>query len=303
MIDSPRWLRIVIVGALVALPLLVVCTTDRLEHPVDLAMESWSTWSALAFLAMLGPGQWRAAIGGTLYLIVLGFAALFLFRWFRPVDFVSWNTFLNIDVWAVGFRLIKGWCVIRILSMVTGLEFIDPRTKARPRWSILRWFYLMIVLAVLLQTAVAETNWNAELSVVHAEGADAAGPLPEPPVVTTRRVWFGIQSAELLFIPFVPLLCAAWMLAGRSWRLLLFPALGGISIASYALAELAFQQAVYEESWSRALYPALKKEWALLGTVSWFAYGFSAILVLWMGFRWTDYWTKVPSVPQADTSQ
>jgi hypothetical protein len=300
------------VAVIVAIPLWVVCITDRLEYPFDVGMESWSTWTALAFLAMLGPGQWRAAIVGIVYVVALGIVSLLLFRWLRPLDFVSWNTFLDIDVWAIGFRLIKGWCVIRILSMLTGLEFIDPHSIRKPRWTILRWFYFMVVLAVLLQTSVAETNWNAELSVIHAEGEIADGPLPEPPIVTTRRVWFGIQAAELLFVPFVPLLCAAWTLAGKRWRWLMFPVFGGITIASYALADVAFQGAVYQEAWARALYPTVKKEWALLGTVSWFAYGFSAILIPWMGFRWTDYWTtdlrttddraEIPSVSQAESS-
>lgn len=283
------------------MPLLYLCTTEGLDDQVHVAIEDWCTWTALAFLAMLGPGQWRTAIGGVIYLVALACAALYLFRWFRPVSFVSWDTFLNIDVWAIGFRLIKGWCVIRILSMVTGLEFIDPQRNVQPRWSILRWFYLMIVMAILLQTMVAEMNWHAGMSSIHAEGASAAGPLPELPDVTSRRVWLGIQSAELLFVPFVPLLCAAWMLAGKRWRWLLFPLLGGITIAWNALSDVVFWETVYQETWARDLYAGLKKDWALFGTASWFAYGFSAILIPWMGYRWTDYWSKYPSVTQAQS--
>jgi hypothetical protein len=77
----------------------------------------------------------------------------------------------------------------------------------------------------------------------------------------------------------------------------MFPVLAAITIAEYALAEILVLEA------TKSLYSSvIEKEWALWGTFYWFAYGFAAILVPFMGFRWTDYWRRFPRSPSSNAS-
>lgn len=286
----PRWTRILVVAVLIASPILVFLWEDVSDRLV-FSVVAWSGWSAIAFVAVQGPGQWRNIIGGILYGLVLAVIVLMLYSSYRPTDFVSWDTFWNIDFPFYVSDLIVSWCLLRMLSMLTGIEIIDPNTRPRPRWSLARWMFLMVVLAVLIQVSMLRMNFAAEMSAVHFDKSNV-GPLPESPIVTSRRAWLDIQLAEMLFVPFVPILAAGWMLAGRPWRWLMFPFFAALTIAEYALAEVLFLEA------TKSLYStAIDKEWALWGTFSWFAYGFAAILVPFMGFRWTDYWTRFPSSP------
>ncbi|MFO0013172.1 MAG: hypothetical protein ACK553_10535 [Planctomycetota bacterium] len=292
----PRWVRIAIAGVLIATPSLILLfegVGDRLA----LSIVAWSGWSTIAFVAMQGPGQWRNAVGGILYGIALACITVLLYRWFRPITFASWETFWNIDFPLYAMDLMVGWCLLRILSMISGIEIIDPRVRMRPRWTLARWMVLMAVLAVFIQVWLIRLNWTAKMSMgsIHES---MVGPLQESPIVTSRRLWLGIQMAEILFIPFVPILAAGWILAGRSWRWLIFPFLAAVTIAEYALAEILVLEA------TKSLYPSvIEKEWALWGTFCWFAYGFAAMLVPWMGFRWTDYWTRIPHPPIPNRSE
>lgn len=279
----PQWFRILFAGVLVATPTLVLVFED-ISDRVAVSIVAWSGWSAIAFIAVQGPGQWRNTIGGILYCAVLACITLCLYRWFRPITFASWETFWSIDFPSYAMDAAIGWCLLRLLSMISGIEIIDPTVRMRPRWTLARWMVLMAVLAVFIQVFLTRWNWTSKMSM----GDDG----------TSRRLWLGIQSAEILFIPFVPILATGWMLAGRTWRWLMFPILAAITIAEYALAEVFFLEA------TKSLYRSvIEKEWALWGTFYWFAYGFAAILVPFMGFRWTDYWTRIPNPPVLNHSE
>lgn len=293
----PRWMKISLAAVAVAVPLLIACSFEVVDERVALALQTWSVWSVIAFLAMQGPGQWRSILGGILFACLLTALAVPLYSRLRPYAFGSWETFWAIDFPAAAMDLVLGWCTLRLLSMITGIEIVDTKIPRLPRWSLARWFYFVAVLAVMLQASIFKMNWLAEMSAGFVADS-TVGPFPESPLVLSRRTWLGIQLAELLFIPFVPLLGAAWMMAGRPWRWLFFPLLAVLAIGAYAAAETLFDQAVYQEAWLKRLYPPIKKEWALLGTLSWFAYCFTAILVPWMGFRWTDYWSGRTRISQ-----
>lgn len=294
----PRWVRVGIACALVALPLLIVCTNEDLDERVAYLFQSWSIWSAIGFFAMQGPGQWRSTIGSAMFLVAMTVVSVALFRSYRPTSFVSWDTFWSIDVWAGGFELVKGWCILRLLSMLTGLEIVSPLGRVGPRWSLLRWFYLMLVIAVFLQTSLLEMNWYAELTKDIA-GDSMAGPLPVSSATLSRQAWWLVQAATSLNVPWFPVLCAAWMFAGRRWRWAFFPVFLGLCIAWIYASDTAFEAARGQAQWLRNLLPRADRNPWFVGTVSWFAYCFSAILVRWVGFTWTDYWscprpTKAP---------
>jgi hypothetical protein len=295
----PRWFRILIAGVLIASPTLILLFED-VDNRLAFSIVAWSGWSAIAFTAVQGPGQWRNILGGILYCMVLACTTLCLYRWFRPINFANWGTFWNVDFPLLASDTIIGWCVLRIVSMIMGVEITDPSVRMRPRWSLARWMVLMTVLAVLIQVFLFRMNWGAKLLSGFFESFDPSvfdNSLPESPMVASRRAWLGIQLAETLFVPFVPILAAGWMLAGRPWRWLMFPLLAAITIADYAVAEILLLEA------TKTLFStAIQNEWALMGTLSWFAYGFAAILVPFMGFRWTDYWTRFPRSPSSNTS-
>ncbi|MBU6239576.1 MAG: hypothetical protein KGQ51_17280 [Planctomycetes bacterium] len=292
----PQWFRILIAGVLIAAPALLLIFEDVGDR-LAFSIVAWSGWSAIAFIAVQGPGQWRNTIGGILYCVLLACITLCLYRWFRPITFANWGTFWDIDFPLLASDMIIGWCVLRILSMISGIEIIDPSVRARPRWTLARWMVLMTVLAVLIQVFLFRMNWGANLSSGSLDQSVFEDSFSESPIVASRRVWLGIQLAETLFIPFVPILATGWMLAGRPWRWLMFPVLAAITIAEYALAEILVLEA------TKSLYSSvIEKEWALWGTFYWFAYGFAAILVPFMGFRWTDYWTRFPRSPSSNAS-
>lgn len=292
----PQWLRILVAGVLIAAPTFILVFEDVGDR-LAFSIVAWSGWSAIAFIAVQGPGQWRNTIGGILYCMVLVCITLCLYRWFRPITFASWGTFWNIDFPLYAMDAAIGWSLLRLLSMISGIEIIDPRVRMRPRWTLARWMVLMAVLAVFIQVFLTRWNWTSKMSMGNV-GNSMVDPFTESTIVTSRRLWLGIQSAEILFIPFVPILAAGWMLAGRPWRWLMFPVLAAITIAEYAFAEILVLEA------TKSLYRSvIEKEWALWGTFHWFAYGFSAILVLFMGFRWTDYWSRIPCPPSSNHSE
>jgi hypothetical protein len=262
----------------------------------------WPVWCLVAWIAMQGPGQWRASLVGLLAAFAWVGVGLVAWPQLQPFHFGSWHTFWTLDAPITLFPLLKGWALFRILSMISGIEIVDPQRTAGIRWSLRRWFLLMIALAVFLQSTVLEMNWYGAMSEGLVPGTLGDEPAWQAPGVRSRLAWLQINTVVLLEIPFVPILLAGWMLAGRRWRWVFFPVLGGVVVASYALAEWTVDWVRLQERWLKNILPVLKKEWALYGTTDWFAYCAGAILVPWMGYRWCDYWSPLtvqpsPSLP------
>ncbi len=287
-----RWVaRRVVTAILVAIPLWLSILWAQPDSESWGMVGGWTVWCTVAWVAMRGPGRWRASVVGLLYACLLGGLSLWAWRSFQPSLFGTWTTFWTLDVPVMGLMLLKAWAVFRILSMITGLEIADRAIPIEPRWGLRRWFLLMVAIAVLVQSSMAEMNWFAELSVGYTHGSDI-GPQQIHPMTQSRNVWLAYHAAQLLTLPSLPILLAAWMLAGKPWRWLMFPVLGAMVVAARAVSHAMVQAALDQAYWLKGLTGGIHKDWTLLGSIEWVAYCFAAILVPWMGFRWTDYWSE-----------
>jgi len=185
--------------------------------------------AAMMWASMQGPGRWRQTLLGIVYLFALacmGELVLGIFRGFRL------EVFLEIDLPVTFLQLMSTLSLIKIVSLITGIEIVDrnaPKALARSTWTIRRWLWLLTSIAVFVQTSMAQARWYARMLPTPITNSGAIGSDLIVPSVTSES-WF--SSVELVCVLFLissigqtvfPFLLAGWAFSGRRWRLFAIP--------------------------------------------------------------------------------
>ncbi len=248
-------------------------------------------WCAVAWAGMQGPGRWLAALGGVLLASLMWLAYIASLSVFRPEVLGQWSSVWTIDLPVVLFTFASGWAMFRILSLLTGIEIIDPTRPQPPRWSIRRWLLLMFAVAVFIQSLLYAVQWYSALGG-DVTPVNQVGPPAVDPRVQARTEWILVLLVMASSIPIVPILLAGWMLAGKRWRWNLFPILGGLTVASRWGGYHLMDWLRAELPWVRSLGIDGLPNWVAGGILDWFIYANAAMLIPWMGYTWSDFWFR-----------
>lgn len=173
--------------------------------------------AAMMWTSMQGPGRWRQTLLGIVYLFAIACIGELVFGIFRGFRL---EVFLQIDLPVIFMQLMSTLSLIKIVSLITGIEIVDrkaPKSVATSTWTIRRWLWLLTSIAVFVQTSIAHARWYARM-------------LPTIVPSVTSESWF--SSVELLCVLFLissigqtvfPFLLAGWSFSGRRWRLYAIP--------------------------------------------------------------------------------
>lgn len=253
---------------------------------------SAGAWCAVAWAAMQGPGRWLAALGGVLLAALMWLTYIASLSVFQPQVLGPWNSVWTIDLPVVLFTFASGWAMFRILSLLTGIEIIDPTRAQPPRWSIRRWLLLMFSVALFIQSLQYAVQWYSALAGDLTTPVKQVGPPAVDPRVQARTEWMLVLLVMASSIPIVPILLAGWMLAGKQWRWNLFPIFGGLTFASRWGAFDLWEWLKVQLPWVRTLGNDTLSNGVAGSILDWFIYANAAMLIPWMGYTWSDFWFR-----------
>ncbi|MCE2812937.1 MAG: hypothetical protein LW850_21320 [Planctomycetaceae bacterium] len=185
--------------------------------------------AAMMWASMQGPGRWRQTLLGIVYLFGLACMVELVSGIFVGFRF---EIFLEIDLPVTLMQLMSTLSLIKIVSLISGIEIVDrnaTKSPAMSRWTIRRWLWLLIFIAVFVQTSLAQARWYARMLPTPITNSGAIG---SDLIVSSvpSESWF--SSVELLCMLFLissigqtvfPFLLAGWSFSGRRWRLLAIP--------------------------------------------------------------------------------
>ncbi|MFM7976898.1 MAG: hypothetical protein ACKN9S_06445 [Pirellula sp.] len=243
--------------------------------------------AAMMWTSMQGPGRWRQTLLGIVYLFALACIGELVFGIFRGFRL---EVFLQIDLPVIFMQLMSTLSLIKIVSLITGIEIVDrnaSKALARSTWTIRRWLWLLTSIAVFVQTSIAHARWYARM-------------LPTNVPSVTSESWF--SSVELFCVLFLissigqtvfPFLLAGWSFSGRRWRLYAIPFL---VLAVYAVNLLCMDFMnklnstpgfVGFDAYSiDFLFSLLVGQFELYTALVWLIDVAIASLAIWIGCRW-----------------
>jgi hypothetical protein len=184
--------------------------------------------AAVMWTSMQGPGRWRQTIGGLLYLFVLAVVGGLASTWSTGFRI---DVLLDIDMPMDFLDLTSKVALIKIASLITGIQIIDRNDQQSfrgYRWTIGSWLWLLIAIALYVQTSIARARWFAGMLPTPVGSQGNAG--SDIVYSSSDGSWF--SSVELLFVLFLiselsqsifSILLAGWCFSGKRWRLFLIP--------------------------------------------------------------------------------
>lgn len=262
-----------------------------LDSICALCMDAGMIWAA-----MQGSGRIRQTLLGLGYVSVLALVVILVSQY--PYG-IRHEVLLEIDLPAIFLDLMSMVALLKMASLVTGIEIIDrddAGTAPKSGWTIARWMWLLIAIAVFVQTSMVRARWYSEYGsilpvdlTIHSL-ADRTSWLESVPNV------FAVFLLTQLSQSAVSLLLAGWVFSGRRWRLWLIPVVGLLVYAVKLLCvHLAFN--VLDSGALLNILPlmsldmALSKTSGLLLATAWLtSLGHIALawLVVWVGCRWSN---------------
>ena len=108
----------------------------------------------LAWSALIAPQQWKTLLCALLYIACLAATQVFMIY----LTIQSSHTLITIDLADVLYPLAIGWFMLKLASLVTGIEFSDKliqdnsnvtQEKLPPFWTISRLLYVMVCVAIM----------------------------------------------------------------------------------------------------------------------------------------------------------
>jgi hypothetical protein len=251
--------------------------------------------AGMIWAAMQGSGRIRQTLLGLGYVSVLALVVILVSQYpygIRP------EVLLEIDLPATFLDLMSMVSLLKMASLLTGIEIIDrddAGTAPKSGWTIARWMWLLIAIAVFVQTSMVRARWYSEYTSIFPGDLASDGfkrsysPASVPNVFAVFLITQLSQSA-------VSLLLAGWVFSGRRWRLWLIPVVGLLVYAVKLLCvHLAFN--VLDSGALLNILPlmsldmALSKTSGLLPATAWLtSLGHIALawLVVWVGCRWSN---------------
>ena len=263
-----------------------VAPESYLDFFASYALVALCTDVAAAWAAMQAPHRWRQTLWGIGYLAVMTFVGMLVAQSphpFRP------DVFFSIDLPATFLDLMGKVALLKILSLLSGIEITDShdqRPSATSAWTVGRWLWILMAIAVYVQSSIAQARWYANLVYV--------------PGVTTGST----DSTEDLLVVFflskltdsvVSLLVAGWIVSNYKKRFLLIPFMSLLPYAFKLSGVLIMKVLAVTGHYPDVLF-VLYQDAALFGwsnlamlAFAWFTslcHIALASLVLWVGCRW-----------------
>lgn len=261
-----------------------------LDSIYALCMDAGMIWAA-----MQGSGRMRQTLSGLGYVSVLAVVGILVSQYpygIRP------EVLLEIDLPTTFLDLMSMVSLLKMASLLTGIEIIDrvdQGTVPKSGWTIARWMWLLIAIAVFVQTSMVRARWYSEYTSIFPGDLATDGFKRSYSLASVPNV-FAVFLITQLSQSTVSLLLAGWVFSGRRWRLWLIPVVGLLVYAVKLLCvHLSFN--VLDSGALLNILPlmsldmALNETSGLLPAVAWLTslgHITLAWLVVWVGCRWDN---------------
>jgi len=182
----------------------------------------------LAWSALIAPQQWKTLLCALLYIACLAATQVFMI----DLTIQSSRTLITIDLADILYPLAIGWFMLKLASLVTGIEFSNKliqdncnvtQEKLPPFWTISRLLYVMVCVAMTCQFLVLHARWYANLMGDPATFSNVLGPIDRSGFEATQLKLIELRFMAIASQFVIPVMLACWLACGTPRRWLLLP--------------------------------------------------------------------------------
>lgn len=268
---------------------------DGVINIIAMRLGSLSIDAAIMWTAMQGPGRWRLSLWGIVFLI----PSVLAYMIFQMQYGIRLDVLLYIDLPADIMDLTNKLALLKIASLLTGIEIIscheqDNQETGSDRvsaWTISRWMWLLVAIAIFLQTSIVQVRWVSTLTPVGPFTAQPTSDLIVSPMGRWEDLSLLGMSLALQFSEFVfPIVLAGWIFSGRSSRYPWIPVMGLLAYAVSLLVDRVYYDAMYKYILVRYPMANVTESMDQSVVIQWIlvflSYVGLASLVFWIGGKW-----------------
>ena len=115
--------------------------------------------AALAYSALVTPRQWKTTLVALAYVV-----SLLAIQHIAQYQFLpAYDTVIGIDLREATYTLLTQWFMLKIASLLFGIEFFSDRHPPNSAWNISRLLGITVCIALLTQVLILHARWYANL--------------------------------------------------------------------------------------------------------------------------------------------
>jgi hypothetical protein len=255
--------------------------------------------TTLAFSTLVTPRQWKTTLVALLYVVSL----LAVQQIVQYQSLPAYATFINIDLPEATYTMLSQWIMLKIASLLLGIEFFNDKPPPASVWTLSRLFAIMVCVAVLTQVLIQHARWYANLIGDPSIFNNITGPVPSENFEATHEKLIALKSISIFGQFVVPVLLACWLASGSKKRWLLLPIclLVAVLLEHVAQAQcnnIALSDTEILKYWEwlnpRSTYANLLGSLTLTALSFMLTFALLAILTPAMGYSWRKSISPTP---------
>ncbi len=259
--------------------------------------------AALAYSALVTPRQWKTTLVALAYVV-----SLLAIQYIAQYQFLpAYDTVIGIDLPEATYTLLSQWIMLKIASLLFGIEFFSYKHPPTSVWTISRLLGITVCIALLTQVLILHARWYANLIGDPTIFNHITGPIDHSNFEALHQKLIVLKSITIIGQYVIPVLLACYLASGEKKRWLLLPLclLVAVLLEHFVQTQsnrLAFSDSEIRKYWewlnTRSTYASLLGSLTLTSLSFMLTFVLLAILTPTMGYSWrksnipTPLWLK-----------
>ncbi len=259
--------------------------------------------AALAYSALVTPRQWKTTLVALAYVV-----SLLAIQYIAQYQFLpAYDTVFGIDLPEATYTLLSQWIMLKIASLLFGIEFFSYKHPPTSVWTISRLLGITVCIALITQVLILHARWYANLIGDPTIFNHITGPIDHSNFEALHQKLIVLKSITIIGQYVIPVLLACYLASGEKKRWLLLPLclLVAVLLEHFVQTQsnrLAFSDSEIRKYWewlnTRSTYAGLLGSLTLTSLSFMLTFVLLAILTPTMGYSWrksnipTPLWLK-----------
>lgn len=259
--------------------------------------------AALAYSALVTPRQWKTTLVALAYVVSLVAVQHIAQYQFIP----AYDIMIGIDLREATYTLLSQWFMLKIASLIFGIEFFSYKHPPSSVWTISRLLGITVCIALLTQVLILHARWYANLIGDPSIFSHITGPVDHSNYEALHQKLIVLKSITIFGQFVLPVLLACYLASGEKKRWLLLPLCLLVAVLLEHLVQtqsngIAFSDTEIRKYWewlnTRSTYAGLLGSLTLTSLSFMLTFVLLAILTPTMGYSWrkstipTPLWLK-----------
>lgn len=247
--------------------------------------------AALAYSALVTPRQWKTTLVALAYVVSLLAVQHIAQYQFLP----AYDTVIGIDLREATYTLLTQWFMLKIASLLFGIEFFSDRPPPASAWTVSRLLGITVCIALLTQVLILHARWYANLIGDPSIFSHITGPIDHSNFEALNIKLIALKSITIFGQYVVPVLLAGWLASGPKKRWFLLPLCLAVAVLLEHVVQtqssrIAFSDAEIRKYWEwlniRSTYASLLGSLTLTSLSFMLSFVLLAIINPAMGYSW-----------------